>query len=68
MISTGDGPITSVELVTECILEDWPGKQKDAVARVYVGLSGDGFCEAVTVTLSRENSQIRIRHLEWGRP
>lgn len=27
MIATGDGPITDAELVTECILEDWPAKQ-----------------------------------------
>ena len=36
--------------------------------RVYVSLAGDGFCEAVTVTLSREADDIRIRELEWGRP
>jgi len=35
---------------------------------VYVALTGDGFCEAVTVTLTREAGTIRIRELEWGRP
>jgi hypothetical protein len=68
MISIGDGPITDVNLVSECILEDWPGKQKDDVGYVYVALDGDGFCEAVTVTLTREADHIRIRKLEWGRP
>ncbi len=68
MIATGDGPITEVAPVSECILEDWPGKQGNDVGYVYVALTGDGFCEAVTVTLCREADQIRIRELEWGRP
>jgi len=68
MIASGDGPITDVDLVSECILEDWPGKQEGDVGYVYVALTGDGFCEAVTVTLTREADAIRIRKLEWGRP
>ena len=61
-------PITEVDLVSECILEDWPAKQEGDVGYVYVALTGDGFCEAVTVTLTREADTIRIRELEWGRP
>ena len=68
MIAVGDGPITEVVLVSECILEDWPGKQEGDVGYVYVSLDGDGFCEAVTVTLTNEAGRIRIRDLEWGRP
>ena len=68
MIAIGDGPITDVALVSECILEDWPDKQESDVGYVYVALTGDGFCEAVTVTLTREADEIRIRELEWGRP
>jgi hypothetical protein len=68
MIAIGDGPITDVALVSECILEDWPDKQESDVGYVYVALTGDGFCEAVTVTLTREADKIRIRELEWGRP
>jgi hypothetical protein len=68
MIAIGDGPITEVSLVSECILEDWPDKHQDDVGYVYVALTGDGFCEAVTVTLTREAGEIRIRKLEWGRP
>ena len=68
MIAIGDGPITEVDLVSECILEDWPAKQERDVGYVYVALTGDGFCEAVTVTLTREADAIRIRELEWGRP
>ena len=68
MIAIGDGPITDVALVSECILADWPDKQDSDVGYVYVALTGDGFCEAVTVTLTREADEIRIRELEWGRP
>jgi hypothetical protein len=68
MIAIGDGPITDVDLVNECILEDWPAKQEGDVGYVYAALTGDGFCEAVTVTLAREADLIRIRDLEWGRP
>ncbi len=68
MIAIGDGPITDVTLVSECILDDWPSKQEGDVGYVYVSLDGDGFCEAVTVTLTREADEIRIRKLEWGRP
>ena len=62
------GLITDVALVSECILEDWPDKQENDVGYVYVALDGEGFCEAVTVTLTREAGEIRIRELEWGRP
>ena len=68
MIAIGDGPITEVTLVDECILDDWPTKQENDVGYVYVALDGHGFCEAVTVTLTREADQIRIRELHWGRP
>jgi hypothetical protein len=68
MISVGYGPISQVELVKECILEDWPDKKNGDLGYVYVALTGAGFCEAVTVTLTTDNGQARIRELEWGRP
>jgi hypothetical protein len=33
-----------------------------------VALTGVGFAEAVTVTVVQRNSNLLIRHLEWGRP
>ena len=68
MIAAGDGPIAQVDLVEECILEQWPDKREGDVGYVYVALTGDGFCEAVTVTLTTEAGNVRIRELEWGRP
>ena len=60
------GPIE--EVISDLILEDWPAKQDKDIGIVYVSLSGDGVCEALTVTLAEENTDIRIRYLEWGRP
>ena len=68
MIAIGDGPITEVALMSECILEDWPDKRERDVGYVYVALNGNGFCEAVTLTLAREGDEIRIREVEWRRP
>ena len=50
------------------ILEDWPEKKVGDVAIVYVSLNGEGFCEAVTVTIVQHGNDYLIRHLEWGRP
>lgn len=68
MIAIGDGSIRQVELMEECTLENWRDKWNGDVGYVYVALTGDSFCEAVTVTLTTEDGQVRIRELEWGRP
>jgi hypothetical protein len=61
-------PIEKVMVMQECILEEWPAKQEGDVAHVYVALTGDGFSEAVTVTIVQQGSDYRIRELVWGRP
>jgi hypothetical protein len=68
MLANGDGRIEQVEVVSECVLDDRPDKQEEDVGYVYVALTGDGFSEAVTVTLTQEAGTIRIRDLQWGRP
>jgi len=68
MTTYAPGPIRSVIVMEDFILEDWPDKQDGDVAIVYTSLEGDGFCEAVTVTLVQDDGNFRIRHLEWGRP
>ena len=62
------GSIKEAQVMGEFTLEDWPGKQADDLAVVYVSLNGDGFSEAVTLTLAEYGHEILIRHLEWGRP
>jgi len=49
-------------------LEDWPDKPPDDLAVMYVVLNGDGFSEAVTLTLAQYGEEVLIRHLAWGRP
>jgi len=68
MTTYAPGPIRQVEVMEDFILEEWPDKQDGDIAIVYISLAGDRFNEAVTVTLTHEAGDIRIRHLEWGRP
>jgi len=68
LTSYAPGPIKEVEVMSDFILEDWPDKEDGDVAVIYVSLTGDGFCEAVTLTLTKEGNAFRIRCLEWGRP
>lgn len=68
MTTYAPGPVREVEVMEDYILEDWPDKQDHDVAYVYVSLAGDGYCEAVTLTLAQQGDDVRIRHLEWGRP
>jgi hypothetical protein len=62
MTTYAPGPIQEVR-----VLAVRPDKQDGDVAKAYVALTGDGFCEAVIVTLVQHGSDFRIRHLEWGR-
>ena len=62
------GPIRTILIDPQFTLEDWPEKRPEDVASVYVGLLGDEYVEAVTLTLANEDSDIRIRELEWRRP
>jgi hypothetical protein len=68
MTAYADGPIRRVEVLDEFTLHEWPAKQPDDIAWVYVSLEGDDFNEAVSVVLTQTTDGIRIRQLEWGRP
>lgn len=48
--------------------EDWPARRPGEVGWVYVGIHGDDFSEAVTVTITRIDDAYRICDVEWGRP
>lgn len=54
-----------------CVMSSETGMPEMEVADlgwVYVAINGDGFSEAVTVTVTREQGEMKIRTLEWGRP
>lgn len=48
-------------------IERWPDKLADDFGMAYVQIGGDGN-EAITVTVTLENDEMKIRHIEWGRP
>jgi hypothetical protein len=50
------------------VLDYWPARQLGDVGWAYVAISGDGFSEAVTVTVADMGGRMMIRELEWGRP
>jgi hypothetical protein len=62
------GSIQEAQVMDDFTLEDWPGKQPNDLAVVYVALNGDSFSEAVNLTLVQQGEEALIRHLEWGRP
>lgn len=62
------GPIREAQVMDDFSLEDWPDKPPDDLAVMYVVLNGDGFSEAVTLTLAQYGEEVLIRHLAWGRP
>ena len=68
MIAYAPGPIQEAQVMEDCIVEAWPGKQPGDLAVVYVALSGESFSEAVSLTLAQQGEDTLIRHLEWGRP
>jgi hypothetical protein len=68
MTAYATGSIQEAQVMDDFTLEDWPGKQTDDLAVVYVALNGESFSEAVTLTLAEYGQEILIRHLVWGRP
>jgi len=49
-------------------MEDWPGREPSDVGWVYVSVGGDVYSEAVTVVVTREEGELRVRAVEFGRP
>ena len=68
MTAYAPGPIQEAQVMNDFTLEDWPGRQVGGLAVVYVALNGSSFSEAVTLTLAQHSKNVKIRHLEWGRP
>ena len=62
------GPFTDMQVMEEFILRDWPAMSEGDVASIYIALTGDGFCEAVTIIVAEQDGELRVRDLEWGRP
>lgn len=70
MIGQEDADELAEELEV-CVMscdKDLPDMRPEDVGMVYVAINGDGFSEAVTVMVTHEKDELRIRELEWGRP
>jgi len=66
MVEYGTGPVT-VDGFTQA-MDDWPDKHDNDAGWVYVSISGEDYAEAVTVIVSVEGEELKIRDIEWGRP
>lgn len=49
-------------------MDDWPGREPPDAGWAYVSVGGDGYSEAVTVVVTREEGELRVRTVEFGRP
>jgi hypothetical protein len=49
-------------------MEDWPGRELSDVGWAYVSVGGDLYSEAVTVVVTREEGELKVRTVEFGRP
>ncbi|PYE50464.1 hypothetical protein [Deinococcus yavapaiensis] len=55
-------------LGADVILTEWPDREEDDVALVYVPIAGFVYSEAVTVVVTRTPLGLRVRGVEFGRP
>jgi hypothetical protein len=55
-------------VAVEHTMTDWPDKQDADLLWVYVSIGGDVYSEAVTLVVTSEGGEPRIRQVELGRP
>jgi hypothetical protein len=66
IVATDWGPVGPVEVGQS--METRPGKLPSDMGWAYVSIGGDIYSEAVTVVVTSENGEARIREIEFGRP
>jgi hypothetical protein len=49
-------------------MQDWPGRKPTDAGWVYVSVGGDVYSEAITVVVTREDDELKVRTVEFGRP
>jgi hypothetical protein len=60
------GPIGPIEVGETMAV--WPGKQPADLGWAYVSIGGEVYSEAITVIVTSEQREARIREVELGRP
>ena len=66
IVPTDWGPMGPIEVGQT--MTTWPGKQPSDIGRAYVSIGGDVYSEAVTVIVTSEQGEAKIREVEFGRP
>lgn len=64
----GEALPDDLEVVVMSSETGMPDMHPQDVGWVYVSIGGDGFSEAISVTVTQEADEMKIRTLEWGRP
>jgi hypothetical protein len=49
-------------------MDDWPDRKPSDVGWAYVSVGGHAYSEAVTVVMTTEDGDLRVRTVEFGRP
>jgi len=60
------GTVGSIEPVQT--MDVWPGREPSDAGWVYVSIGGDVYSEAVTLVVTLEEGELRVRTVEFGRP
>ncbi len=60
------GPMAPVEVGET--MTNWPGKHPSDLGWAYVSIGGDVYSEAVTIIVTSEQREAKIRDVEFGRP
>lgn len=68
MIACAGKPIQRYHVMDEFTLKDWPAKQPNDLAWVYITLECKAFAEAVSIVATATPEGVRIREITWGRP
>jgi hypothetical protein len=66
IVPTDWGPTDPIEVGET--MTSWPGKQPADLGWAYVSIGGDVYSEAVTVVVTSEQGEAKIREVEMGRP
>jgi hypothetical protein len=65
-VARGPAPMNDVTVARS--MKNWPDKQPDDIAWVYIQIPGDAYSEGLVAILTREGNATKIRDIQWGRP
>jgi hypothetical protein len=66
IVPTDWGPMGSIQVGQT--MATWPGKLPSDLGWAYVSIGGNVYSEAVTVVVTSEQGEAKIREVEFGRP